>query len=363
MKLEDYRNLLDQIDDQILALLQERAAIVKRVGEFKSRTGVERIYAPHREREILSRLEAQNRGQFPSDGLHTIYTEIISACRALERPLSIAFLGPAGSFGHAVGSYLFGKSVKFVAVTPQPDIFTTVESGRADYGVVAIENSTHGTVRDVLEMFQYTNLQICGECFLPIKQHLLSKSPLAQIKKIYSHPQAFAQCRQWLGQNMSGVQQIEVSSTSEAAKLAASEPNTAAVAGQLAGEIYGLSVVGESIMDGPNNTTRFLVIGNHSAARTGRDRTSILFAVKDKVGALWEVLQVLKNYKVNMSKIESLPSRTKAWEYVFFVDLDGHAEDGNVRKALTEINELCVMMKILGTYPIGEQGEEISGKF
>ena len=363
MKLEDYRDMLDQIDDQILTLLQKRATIVKHVGELKSHTGVERIYAPHREREILSRLETQNRGQFPSDALHTIYTEIISACRALERPLAIAFLGPIGSFGHAVSSHLFGTSVNFIAVTPQPDIFTTVESGRADYGVVAIENSTHGTVRDVLEMFQYTSLQICGECFFPIKQHLLSKAPLAQIRKIYSHPQAFAQCRRWLGQNLSGVQQVEVSSTSEAAELAAAEPNTAAIASQFAGEIYGLPVVGESIMDGPNNTTRFLVIGSHSAAPTGTDRTSILFAVKDKVGALWEVLQVLKNYQINMNKIESLPSRTKAWEYVFFVDLEGHAEDENVRKTLTEIEELCVMVKILGTYPIGDQSEEAFAKF
>ena len=357
MKLKDYRDLLDQIDDQILVLLQERATIVKRVGELKSNTGVEQIYAPHREREILSRLETQNRGQFPADALHKIYTEIISACRALERPLSIAFLGPAGSFGHTVSSHLFGKSVEFIAVTPQPDIFAAVEYGRADYGVVAVENSTHGTVRDVLEMFQNTTLQICGECFLPIKQHLLSKSPLAEIKKIYSHPQAFAQCRQWLGQNMLGIQQVEVSSTSEAAELAASEPNTAAIASQLAGEIYGLSVVGESIMDGPNNTTRFLVIGRHPAAQTGNDRTSILFAVEDKVGALWEVLQILKNHEINMSKIESLPSRTKVWEYVFFVDLEGHAEDEDVRKALTEMEEFCVLVKILGTYPAGIQSE------
>ena len=359
MNLEDYRNQLDQVDDQILALLQQRAEIVKQVGELKAHTGVEQIYVPHREREILTRLETQNRGQFPSDALRTIYTEIISACRAIEKPLSIAFLGPVGSFGHVVSSHLFGTSVQFIAVTPQPDIFTTVESGRADYGVVAIENSTHGTVRDVLEMFQQTTLQICREYFLPVKHHLLSKSPLAQITKIYSHPQAFAQCRRWLGQNLSGAQQIEVSSTSEAAELAAKEPNTAAIASQLAGELYDLSVVGESIMDGPNNTTRFLVIGNHSAAQTGRDRTSILFAVKDKVGALSEVLQVLKHYEINMSKIESLPSRTKAWEYVFFVDLDGHAEDENVRKALTEIEELCVLAKILGTYPVGEQNERI----
>ena len=353
MDLKDYRNQLDQIDDQLLALLHQRAEIVKKVGELKSRTGAESVYVPHREREIITRLKAQNRDRFPPEALETIYTEIISACRALEKPLSIAFLGPVGSFGHTASLRHFGSSAEFIAVTPQPDIFTAIESGRADYGVVAIENSTHGTVRDVLEMFQHTTLQICAECFLRINQNLLSKSPIEQITKIYSHPQAFAQCREWLRQNLKGVQQIEVASTSEAAALAAKEPDAAAIAGKLAGEIYGLSVVGESIMDGLNNTTRFLVIGRHAAERSGNDRTSILFAVKDKVGALWEVLRGLKNYEINMSKIESLPSRTQAWEYVFFVDLDGHAEDENVRKALAEIKELCVLVRILGAYPQG----------
>jgi chorismate mutase/prephenate dehydratase len=247
----------------------------------------------------------------------------------------------------------FGSSAEFITVTPQPDIFRAVESSRADYGVVAIENSRHGTVRDVLAMFQHTTLQICAECFLRIDQNLLSKSPIGQISKIYSHPQPFAQCREWLRQNLKGVQQIEVASTSEAAELAANETGAAAIASKLAGEIYGLSVVSGSIMDDPSNTTRFLIIGRHSAEISGEDRTSILFAIKDKVGALWEVLSVLKNYEINMSKIESLPSRTKAWEYVFFVDLDGHAEDENVRQALAEIGELCVLVKILGAYPRG----------
>ncbi|MCZ6681027.1 MAG: prephenate dehydratase [Candidatus Poribacteria bacterium] len=353
MNLSAYRNQLDQIDDQILALLHQRAEIVKKIGKLKSSTGAENIYVPHREKQIIDRLKAQNDNRFPVAALETVYTEIISACRALEKPLSIAFLGPVGSFGHAASLRHFGSSAEFIAVMPQPDIFTEVESGRADYGVVAIENSTYGTVRDVLEMFQQTTLQICSECFLPIDQNLLSKSPIEQITKIYSHPQPFAQCREWLRQNLKGVQQIEVASTSEAAQLAASEPNAAAIASKLAGEIYGLSVVGESVMDDRNNMTRFLVLGPHSAGQSGNDRTSILFAIKDRVGALWEVLKVLRSYEINMSKIESLPSRTKAWEYVFFVDLDGHVEDENVRKALAEIEELCVFVKILGAYPRG----------
>jgi chorismate mutase/prephenate dehydratase len=353
LDLTDYRNALDDIDDQILALLQQRAEIAKKVGEWKSGTGVESYYVPHREKEIIDSLKARNQGQFPTRGLEAVYTEIISACRSLEKSARVAFLGPEGSFGHTASLSHFGSLVEFIAVTPQPDIFTAVESGRADFGVVAIENSTHGTVRDVLEMFQHTTLQICGERFLPIDQNLLSNYPIDQIRKIYSHPQPFAQCREWLRQNLTGVEQIKVGSTSEAAQLAAKESGAAAIASKLAGALYGLSVVCESIMDDPNNTTRFLIIGRDPARRSGNDRTSILFGIKDKVGALWEVLSVLRNYQINMSKIESLPARTKAWEYVFFVDLDGHIEDENVRSAMAELKDLCIFVKELGSYPRG----------
>ena len=353
MELTDYRNELDKVDDQILALLHQRAEIVKQVGELKSRTGDEPIYVPHREKEIITRLKARNHDRFPISALETIYAEIISACRSLEKTLQIAFLGPVGSFGHAASLRHFGSSAGFNPVTPQPGIFTTVESGRADYGVVAVENSTNGTVRDILEMFQHTSLRICAECFLPIDHSLLSESPMGEITKIYSHPQPFAQCREWLSQNLRGIQQIEVASTSEAAQLAVNEPEAAAIASKFAGEIYQLPVVSASIMDDPNNTTRFLVIGRHAVERSGNDRTSILFAIKDRVGALWGVLGVFVTYQINMSKLESLPSCTKAWEYVFFVDLDGHVEDEHVRRALAEIRDLCVLVKILGSYPRG----------
>lgn len=351
MKLTDYRKQIDQIDDQILELLHQRAEIAKKVGELKVKVGTGSVYVPHREKEIITRLKVCNRDRFPTGGLETIYTEIISACRSLEKPLRIAYLGPVGSFGHAASLRHFGSSAEFIPRIPQTDIFIEVEAGRADYGVVAIENSTYGSVRDVLDRFQHTRLQICAETFLPIDHNLLSKSPIGEINRIYSHPQSFAQCREWLRQNLKGAQQIAVASTSEAARLAANEQGAGAIASKLAAETYGLPIVSESIMDDPGNTTRFLVIGEHAAERSGDDRTSILFAIKDKVGALCEVLSVLNRYQINMNRIESLPSRTKAWEYVFFVDLEGHAADENVQMALAEIEDLCVLVKILGSYP------------
>lgn len=351
MNLADFRNQIDQIDNQILDLLLRRAKIAKKVGDLKESTKIGTIYVPHREKEILTRLKARNKDGFPPIALEKIYKEIISACRFLEKPMRIAYLGPVGSFGHAASVRHFGGSAKFIPQSPQSDIFVEVEASRADYGVVAIENSTYGSVRDVLEMFQHSQLQICAEIFLPIDHNLLSNSPLNEVVKVYSHPQPFAQCRKWLHQNLEGVQQIEVASTSEAARIAAGEHGAAAIASKLAAEIYGVSISNLSIMDDPSNTTRFLVIGWHAAERSGNDRTSILFAIKDKVGALYEVLSVLERKGINMSRIESLPARTKAWEYVFFVDFDGHPDDENVRTALDEIEELCVLVKILGVYP------------
>ena len=242
----------------------------------------------------------------------------------------------------------------------QTDVFAEVESDGADYGVVAIENSSRGTVRDVLEMFEVTTLQICAEVFLPIDQNLLSCVPREKITRVYSHSQPFAQCREWLRQNLRGVRQIEVASTSEAAHLASAEEGTAAIASKLAAEIYGLQIVDESIMDNSDNITRFLVIGRHIAMRSGRDRTSIFIAIQDKVGALYEVLTVLQKHQINMSKIESMPAQTKPWEYVFYVDLDGHIEDTNVQAALPELEKLCMHVKILGSYARGASPQDKS---
>lgn len=358
LELQDFRDQLDEIDNRILLLLHNRAEVVRKVGQLKSEANVEDFYVPHRETEILARLREKNRNYFPADALDEIFSEIISACRSLEKRLRVAFLGPAGSFGHAAALRHFGSSVDFTPIMNQTDVFAEVESGGADYGVVAIENSSRGTVRDVLDMFEVTPLQICAEVFLPIDQNLLSSTPKEQITKVYSHPQPFAQCREWLRQNLRGVRQVEVASTSEAAHLAAEEDGAAAIASKLAAEIYGLPIVGESIMDNSNNITRFLVIGGHTAKKSGRDRTSIFIALQDRVGALYDVLTVLQKHRINMSKIESMPAQTKPWEYVFYVDLDGHIEDDGVQAALPELEELCMHVKLLGSYARGSSPQD-----
>ena len=352
MELKKYRDQLNDIDDEILALLQKRADIAKQVGSVKAGAGVE-IYSPQREREIRNRLKAQNGGKFPEAALEKIWTEIFSASRALQTPERISFLGPIGSFGHAASLAHFGTSAQMLPITPQTDIFTEVETGRADYGVVAIENSVRGIVRDVLERFQDTPLKICAEVVQPIRHHLISRSPLTEIQRIYSHPQPFEQCRMWLNQFMKTVEQAEVVSTSEAAQLAANEPNAAAIASELASDIYHVPIVADSIMDEPDNTTRFLVIGTQTVERSGDDFTSFFFAVKHKVGALYEVLGVLQEYQRNLSYIISLPSRSKAWEYIFFADMNGHIEDEPVATALDQLKTVCQDVKILGSYPRG----------
>ena len=353
MELTKYRDQINEIDDRILALLQKRAEISKQVGAVKAETGVAEVYVPHRQKQIIERLKSQNLGKFPDAALEAIWTEILSASRSLQDPERVAFLGPVGSFGHLAALSHFGTSTELIPVRPQIDIFTEVESGRADYGVVAIENSVQGTVRDVLERFQRTPLWICAETFQPIKQHLLSKSPLAEIRCVYSHPQPFAQCKTWLRRHLGSAEQVEVISTSEAAERAAQEPLSAAIASELASEIYQVPIVANAIMDEPDNTTRFFVIGKRIPDPSGYDRTSMFFAIPDKVGALHQALGILEKAQLNLSYLESLPSRAKPWEYIFFAEMEGHIADERVIVALEQLEELCRDVNVLGSYPRG----------
>ena len=353
MELSEYRDQINEIDDQILALLQKRAEISKKIGAVKSETGVAQVYVPHRQKQVILRLMARNNGKFPEAALEAIWTEILSASRSLQEPERVAFLGPIGSFGHLAARRHFGASTEFIPVHPQVDIFTEVESGRADYGVVAIENSLHGTVRDVLERFQHTPLWICAETFQPIKQHLLSQSPITEIQRIYSHPQPFAQCRTWLSRHVGNVELVEVVSTSEAAQRAAEEPFAAAIASELASEIYQIPIVANAIMDAPDNTTRFFVIGSRMADRSGYDRTSLFFSVRDKAGALHQALGILKEADLSLKYLESLPSRAKPWEYVFFAEMEGHIADERVILALEQLEEFCQDVNVIGSYPRG----------
>ncbi|MDE0425031.1 MAG: prephenate dehydratase [Candidatus Poribacteria bacterium] len=353
MELTKYRDQINEIDDQILRLLQKRAKISKQVGAAKAETGGAQVYVPNRQKMIIERLKAQNQGEFPETALEAIWTEILSASRSLQESERVAFLGPVGSFGHVAALSHFGASTELVPVRPQADIFTEVETGRADYGVVAIENSVQGTVRDVLERFQRTPLWICAETFQPIKQHLLSKASLTEIRCVYSHPQPFAQCKTWLSRYLSNAEQVEVVSTSEAARRAAQEPAAAAIASELASEIYQVPIVANSIMDEPDNTTRFFVIGKCMPDPSGYDRTSLFFAIPDKIGALHQALGILDQAQLNLSYLESLPSRTKPWEYIFFAEMEGHIADERVIVALAQLKELCREVNVLGSYPRG----------
>jgi len=348
--IEKLRKKIDEIDAEILNLLNNRTKLVLQIGEVKSKNN-DNVYVPHREKAIIERLKKLNNGHFPNDALEIIYREIFSVSRVLERPISVAYLGPEGSFGHAASIKHFGSSTNYIPIQPQTDIFLEVEAERADYGVVAIENSIDGSVRDTQDMFMESNLQICAEIMMPISHNLLSNSPAEKIEKIYSHPQPFAQCRNWLKNNVKDLEQIAVSSTSEAAMLAAKEDGAAAIASKLAAKLYELKILYENIQDRSDNTTRFVVIGKHCGGKSDDDRTSVLFAVKDKAGALCEVLEIFRKYNLNLSKIESRPSRTKAWESVFFADIEGHTEDEAMKAALDEVEDKCVSLKILGSYP------------
>ena len=349
-RIERLREKIDRLDEQLVRLLNERVRLALEIAEVKSRLNAP-VYAPHREREVIERVLKLNRGPIPPQALEAIFREIISAARALEKPLRIAFLGPPGSFGHEASMKQFGRSVEYLPVQTQPDVFREVEIGRADYGVVAIENSISGSVAETLDMFLHTDLKICAEVMIPIHHHLLAKCRFEEIKRIYSHPQALAQCRGWLDKHMKDVPRIPVSSTSEGASMAAKEEGAAAIASRLAAEVYGLNVVREHIEDQSGNTTRFLVIGKHYAKRSGYDKTSFIFSVRDEPGALMRALERFYKHGLNLTKLESRPYPGRRWEYVFFADVEGHIDDEPMRKAAQELKEVCLLVKFLGSYP------------
>lgn len=350
MTLPDIRKKIDAIDTQLMALLSDRADLVHEVGLLKRRDGLA-IYAPEREEQLLQSLAKKNKGRLPDTAIRAIYREIMSASLALEKDLSIAYLGPEATWTHQAARQKFGASVKYAPQASISEIFHAVERGKADFGVAPIENSTEGAVNHTLDVFMDSELKICAQILLRIENNLIAKIPREEIRKVYSHPQVFGQCRQWLQHHLAGVECIEVSSTTRAAELAAAEPGAGALAGRMAAEVYGLEILEASIQDSPNNTTRFLVIGHHTCPPTGTDKTSLMFCVQDKAGALFDALAPFKKLKLNMSKIESRPSKRKAWEYFFFVDVEGHAEDEPIVQALAQLEQHCTFVKILGSYP------------
>ena len=351
--LQPHRKEIDRIDDEIVRLLGERAQHVIEIGKLKKATDAQALlHTPAREAEILDRLCKLNTGPFPNEALRAVYREIMSGSLALEGPLKVSYLGPRATFTHLACIRKFGSSAQYLPVTSITDVFNEVERGRADFGVVPIENSTEGVVNHTLDMFIDSNLQIYGEALLEVSHNLLSKcDSLEAVKKIYSHPHAIAQCRQWLETNLPNVPYSEVHSTARAAEICTEEPSAAAIASELAGQIYGLKVLKPRIEDNINNYTRFLVLSLKAPERTGKDKTSVMLSVKDKVGALYDLLRPFASHGTNLTKIESRPSRRKAWEYLFFIDLEGHVDEDRVKRALDEIRPRCLFLKILGSYP------------
>lgn len=349
--LSALRQAIDDIDDRILDLLNQRAAVVIQVGKAKAGQSKD-FYVPSRERAIYERLTAANPGPFPSEAIRKVFREIISASLSLEQPMKVAFLGPQGTFTHAAAMQQFGFSAQLVPQKSIPAVFEEVARGRAPYGVVPVENSTEGVVSHTLDMFMESDLKINAEIMLGISHFLMSRSGrMTDIKKIVSHPQPLAQCRKWLEENLADVPLVDVGSTALAAQMALEDDSFGAIAGEMAATLYGLQVVKERIEDNPNNFTRFLVIGTNTPERSGRDKTSLMFNIKDQPGILYRMLEPFSKREINLSKIESRPMKKKAWEYIFFLDIEGHIDDEPITAAVAELKDYCQFLKVLGSYP------------
>ncbi|WP_456401476.1 prephenate dehydratase [Persephonella sp.] len=353
-KLEELRNKIDRIDEEILRLLNERAKLAQEVGHIKKENNLP-IYVPSREKEIFERLVSINKkyGEiFPSEGVKPVFREIISACRSTEENIKVAYLGPRGTFTHQASIKHFGHAVEHIPVSTTEDVFEEIIKNKVDYGVVPVENTIEGAVNYTLDLLVNYPLMINGEIILEISLHLMGINPNKdEIVRVYSHKHALAESREWLKKNLPDAQLIEVESTAKAAEMAKDDFEAAAVASKDAADLYGLIILEKKIDKYPNNYTRFLIIGKEIPNRTGNDKTTFIFSVKNEVGALYKALEPLYKHGINMTKIESRPSRREAWDYIFFTDIEGHLEDEKVKVALDELKKLSPFFKILGSYP------------
>ena len=344
------RRRIDETDSQIVALLNQRAQLASEVGEVKRREGAA-VYHPGREAAVLARVAAQSTGPLSPQAVQAIYREVISACRALERTLRVGYLGPEGTFSHEAALQKFGTCVELVPCATIDEVFRETERGNVDYGLVPIENSTAGSVTPSLEALLESSVQVCSEVALPIVHNLMSHGELAGIRRVYSHPQSFAQCRRWLAQNLPQAQQIAVASNSAAVQMAQA-PDSAAVGPAAAGSLYGVPVIVRHIEDSTANVTRFLVLGPNRGPRTGHDKCSLVFSVKNRPGALRDALDIFASRGVDLSWIESRPSQRQPWDYVFFADLLGHPDDEPIASALAALAEQALFVKVLGAWPM-----------
>ncbi|UXY14403.1 prephenate dehydratase [Chitiniphilus purpureus] len=349
-RLKQERDAIDGIDARILELLNARARHARTIGEIKG-GGV--VYRPEREAQVLARIKSLNGGPLSDETVAKLFREVMSACLALERPLTIAFLGPEGTFSQAAAIKHFGHAATTQACASIDEAFRAVEAGAADYVVAPVENSTEGAVGRTLDLMVNTPLRICGEVVLRIHHHLLRAAEGKQgINRVYSHAQSLAQCHEWLNKNLpADVARISVASNAEAARLASLDPDAAALAGDAAAERFGLFKLAQNVEDEPNNTTRFLVLGQQQTGVSGRDKTSLVLSASNRPGALHALVEPLARHAVSMTKFESRPSRTGLWEYLFFVDVEGHADEPGLQHALSELRAVAAFVKVLGSYP------------
>ncbi|HXV28294.1 MAG TPA: prephenate dehydratase [bacterium] len=351
MDLSHLRKKIDELDRKIIGLLNDRTHLVLEVGKMKEKSGRE-VYAPDREIQVYTKIEEEGgKGPLPKEALKSIYREIMSASLAIEKTPTISYLGPEATFTHLASLSKFGSSVQYVPAASIYEVFREVEQKRADYGVIPVENSIEGAVSHSLDMFIDSDLKICSEILFAISHNLMSNSDLKSIRRVYSNPQVFGQCRIWIESHLPRVELIETSSTTAAAQRAQKEDSAAAIASKLAATLYNLPILAEGIQDFAQNVTRFLVVSRQIPSPTRRDKTSMLVSVKDKVGALYEMLNPIRRSGINMTKIESRPSKKKAWDYYFYIDFEGHVENPKVKKMLKEMENKVKFLKVLGSYP------------
>jgi chorismate mutase/prephenate dehydratase len=346
------RTRIDRLDKELVKLMNERARLSAEIGQAKATEG-QAAYLPSREEEVLAQVTAANKGPLSDRTLRAVFNELMCGGRAVGRELRIAYLGPAYSYSHLAALHRFGHAVDLIPVGTIAAVFDEVNRGQAAYGLVPIENSTDGRIADTLEMFTRVPARICGEVQLPIHHYLLARCARAEVEEVYSKPQALSQCRNWLSKHLPQARLVEVTSTSTAAKLAQDKPGAAALASLQAGTHYGLDVLAEKIEDNPGNSTRFAVIGKHSAERTGRDRTALMFEIPHRPGALADAMNVFKRNRLNLTWIESFPIAQRSGSYLFFVELDGHETDLKVRRAMDSLGRKAVKLDLLGSFPRG----------
>jgi chorismate mutase/prephenate dehydratase len=350
-ELQRLRESIDRVDDRILEALNERARLARAVGSLK----VGQAYRPEREAQVLTRMKERNPGPLAGETVALLFREIMSACLALERPITVAYLGPRGTFSERATLKHFGLAAEALATASIDEVFRSVESGAADFGVIPVENSTEGAVGRSLDLMPNTPMKVCGEVIVRIHHNLMAKVPpksLAQVKRVFSHGQSLGQCHEWLNTNLPHAERVAVASNAEAARRAADEADSAAVAGEMAAEHYGLTIMHANIEDEPNNTTRFLILGDYQPKPSGRDKTSLVLSARNRAGAVYEMLTPFATRGVSMTKFESRPSRVALWEYLFFVDIEGHRDDPQVAEALAEVGRIAGYIKVLGSYPV-----------